>query len=145
MSSLYQRDAIMRLCYFYVVQGEGFDLSLRSTPSGLWARKPDWASRSNPYHMPSKKPSARLDSLLGAGRGIRTPEGISQQIYSLSCLTASLSLLNFETNLKVFLNASSKKCNFCLGCSCSEEQLQCTKFRPSEVIEICQEERCEIL
>ena len=29
----------------------------------------------------------------GAGRGIRTPEGISQQIYSLPCLTASLSLL----------------------------------------------------
>lgn len=28
----------------------------------------------------------------GAGGGIRTPEGISQQIYSLPCLTASLPL-----------------------------------------------------
>ena len=31
-------------------------------------------------------------NICGAGRGIRTPEGESQMIYSHPCLTASLSL-----------------------------------------------------
>jgi hypothetical protein len=41
-------------------------------------------------HSPTKKFPFEGNCLVGAGGGIRTPEGESRQIYSLLCLTASL-------------------------------------------------------
>lgn len=49
--------------------------------------------------LTDKKTSDEALIQYGAGRGIRTPEGISQQIYSLPCLTASLPLHMKEPEL----------------------------------------------
>ena len=45
-----------------------------------------------PWKCSTTELQRQVDIKNGAGRGIRTPEGLSQQIYSLPCLTASLSL-----------------------------------------------------
>lgn len=44
------------------------------------------------HSNPNKKLIYMMSFWFGAGGGIRTPEGMSQQIYSLPCLTASLPL-----------------------------------------------------
>ena len=51
--------------------------------------------------LPWMRSTTELGWHCGAGCRIRTYEGISQQIYSLSCLTASLTLHELIVNIKM--------------------------------------------
>lgn len=64
--------------FFKCVNGAAFE---------IWTRDP-FLTMEVLYHW------AKAALACGAGGGIRTPEGECQQIYSLSCLTASLPQLN---------------------------------------------------
>ncbi len=57
--------------------------------------EPPWGFEPQTSSLPWMRstPELRWHDIYGAGCRIRTCEGISHQIYSLTCLTASLTLL----------------------------------------------------
>ena len=69
-----------------------------------------------PYQL---KSPGKLDYLIGAGCRIRTYEGVSQQIYSLSCLTASLTLHGADRWMRFACTESAYRNKFLHAHTCT--------------------------